>query len=74
MTDYKMDKDALAFANALRTAESGQAKAQYMVGLMYANGFGTPQDFEQALFWYRKSAAKSYAPAQSLLAGKYVRG
>ena len=39
-----------------RAAEQGHAGAQYFLGGMYANGAGVPQDYAQALVWYRKVA------------------
>ena len=34
-------------------AEQGNASAQYYLGVMYANGFGVPEDDKQAVKWYR---------------------
>ena len=66
--------DVQAFWRTKQAAESGQAKAQYNLGLMFANGVGVAQDFEQALFWYQKSAQQGFSPAQYILAGKYANG
>ncbi len=45
------------FATALAVwrplAEQGHAKAQYNLGVMYANGRGVPEDDQQAVSWYR---------------------
>lgn len=43
-------------------AERGDAKAQYMIGLAYYTGTGVPQDYKQAVSWYRKAAEQGYAP------------
>jgi TPR repeat protein len=32
------------------------ALAQVSIGHMYQNGQGAPQDYTQAMFWYRKAA------------------
>src|SRR5271166_6632222 len=37
-------------------AEQGNALAQLGLGVMYANGHGVPQDYAQAVVWYRKAA------------------
>ena len=41
---------------ALKDARIGDLEAQYEVGLMYANGAGTPQDLGQALEWMSRAA------------------
>src|SRR4051812_13892295 len=38
-------------------ADKGDARSQYELGLVYQFGAGVQRDFEQALQWYRKSAA-----------------
>ena len=40
------------------------ADAQTLVGLMYTNRHGVPQDYAQALIWYRKAAEQRDARAQ----------
>ena len=37
-------------------AEQGDVAAQASLGAMYANGDGVPQDYAQAVVWYRKAA------------------
>ena len=48
------------FATALREwrplAEQGVAEAQFNLGLMYYDGEGVPQDYAEAVKWYRKAA------------------
>ena len=48
-------------------AELGHAAAQYELGVMYDYGFGVIKDIGKALNWFRKSAAREYAPAQNNL-------
>jgi TPR repeat protein len=36
-----------------QAAEQGQAAAQNSLGDMYVNGQGVPQDYGQAMSWYR---------------------
>jgi TPR repeat protein len=62
------------FAAALKAARIGAPEAQYEVGLMYANGLGTPQDFSQAIVWITKAAERGLPAAQYLLATRYAGG
>lgn len=55
-------------------AEQGNAKAQYMLAVSYANGLGCKKDVKQALYWYRKAAAQGIAKAQAELGHLYVNG
>jgi uncharacterized protein len=48
--------------------------AQYNLGFMYASGQGVPQDYAEAVKWYRLSAAQGDAMAQSNLGVMYVNG
>lgn len=66
------------YASALKEwrplAESGDAKAQYYLGVMRKNAQGVAQDYALALAWYRKSAGQKYAPAQNGLGSMYDGG
>lgn len=55
-------------------AEQGDAKAQYKLGMMYENGEGVPQDYVEAIKWYRKAAEQGDAAAQANLGAMYVDG
>ena len=55
-------------------AEKGDAEAQASLGVMYAKGETIPQDFSEALRWYRKAAEQGYAIAQYNLGGMYEKG
>lgn len=48
--------------------------AQASLGTLYENGRGVRQDFEQALHWYRNSAAKANRTAQYHLGLMYLNG
>ena len=39
-----------------KAAEQGDAKAQFNLGVLYANGQGVPQDYKQAVYWHTKAA------------------
>src|SRR5438132_11878623 len=54
-------------------AESGDADAQFALGLKFANDGGT-QDYAQAAHWYRKAADQNHAMAQFNLGIMYSRG
>ena len=58
----------------LQSAEQGDPKAQYELGLMYAKGDGVPEDYQEAVKWYRKAAEQGQASAQSKLGGMYYLG
>ncbi len=45
-----------AFKELKPLAKQGLAEAQYNLGLMYDTGYGVPQDYEEALKWYKKAA------------------
>ena len=55
-------------------AKRGSAKAQFNLGFNYERGKGVPQNYEQALKWYRLSAEQGYAHAQYFLGGMLAAG
>ena len=57
-----------------KAAEDGDAKAQSILGGMYADGNGVPQDLAKAVQWMRKSADQGHAMAQYNLAAAYIAG
>ena len=66
------------FTDALREwrplAEEGDARAQYYLGMMYANGEGVPENDRQAAHWFRKSARQGNAQSQYHLGMMYANG
>jgi len=56
------------------SAEQGDAKAQYQLGLMYDRSIGVEGDAGEALKWYRLAAEQSYAKAQYNLGMMYYFG
>ena len=64
------------YAAALREfrplAEQGNGKAQYNLGLMYANGHGVKQDYAEAVKWYRLATEQGFAYAQNNLGLMYA--
>jgi hypothetical protein len=57
-----------------RLADQGDAMAQYNLGVMYAKGEGVPQDYAEAVKWYRKAADHGWADAQYNLGVMYYNG
>ena len=55
-------------------AAKGEAWAQYALGDSYRNGKGVPQDYAEAVKWYRLAAAQGNAGAQSNLGIMYDNG
>jgi len=66
------------YAEAMRlfraSAEQGNAVAQHVVGVLYANGLGVAQDFTEATKWYRMAADQGLARAQNCLGLHYEKG
>ena len=66
------------FATALKEwkplAEQGNEKAQNILGAMYYEGIGVPQDYTEAAKWYRLAAEQGGVDAQYLLGYMYRHG
>jgi TPR repeat protein len=62
------------FKATLIDAERGDARGQYCLGVMYANGNGVAQDHSQARKWYLKAAEQGHVAAQYNLALMYDLG
>ncbi len=52
----------------VRSANEGDAWAQYSLGNCYYNGMGVRQNYEEAIKWYSKAADQGLAAAQDRLA------
>jgi TPR repeat protein/V8-like Glu-specific endopeptidase len=57
-----------------KSADQGDAVAQFLLGAMYENGEGVAEDDAEAVKWYRKSADQGDAVAQFLLGAMYENG
>ena len=66
--------DVPDFQETLQVAEQGNAKAQFNLGWMYANGQGVRQDDAQAVQWFGKAAEQGLAEAQYNLGLMYYHG
>lgn len=62
------------FKGAQLAADAYLLRAQYLLGVFYDKGIGTPQDFRQAAHWYTLAARGGYVDAQYNLAGLYIAG
>jgi len=62
------------FATTQKDAESGDALAQYNLGVMYRDGQGMPQNYAEAMKWFRLAADQGLADAQYELARMYNKG
>ena len=61
-------------APAHEAAYQGDPDAQSNLGAMYANGWGVPQDYAQAVVWYRQAGERWNAGAQRNLGLMYEHG
>lgn len=46
-----------------RSAQSGDARSQFRLGILYAKGLGVPRNKETAYYWYRKADKSGNADA-----------
>src|SRR6202011_6208195 len=61
-------------ASILYLANRGDARAQTVLGFMYANGQGVPQNYGEAAIWYARSAAQGNPTGQYFLGLLYDKG
>lgn len=66
------DKAYATMRSLAETADHGFA--QYYLGMMYMNGQGTEQSYEEAAKWFRKAAEHRIAQAQYKLGLMYTNG
>ena len=55
-------------------AERGNPEAQWYLGVMSHDGKGTPQNYAEAVNWFRKAVEQGYAKAEFNLGVMYRRG
>jgi len=63
-----------ALQQLVRSADQGDPRSQYNLGLAYASGRGVAQDYSRALHWYRKAADQAYPTAFHALGTSYYLG
>ena len=71
---YKRGDYDTALAVFRPLAESGDAKAQSILGMMYNYGEGLPVDHRESARWYRRAAEQNYSVAQYNLGMAYLEG
>ena len=71
---YNAGDYATAFAEFNSLAEAGDAEAQFILGGMYTEGRGVPQDYEEAVKWTRLAAEAGHRSAQINLGLMYRYG
>jgi TPR repeat protein len=71
---YDKGKYKTALRRARPLAEQGDARAETLMGLMYANGRGVPRDDREAMKWFRSAAKQSDAVAELQIGVMYYNG
>jgi TPR repeat protein len=59
---FKLSKDL-----EQKSADQGNAQAQYNLGVCYAQGLGVTRDDEQAVYWVMKAADQGFQDAINAL-------
>ena len=54
--------------------KEGVARAEYLLGLVYAEGYGLPKDYNKAVYWFRKAAKQGYANGELMLGFALSKG
>ncbi|HHJ15773.1 MAG TPA: sel1 repeat family protein [Gammaproteobacteria bacterium] len=70
----RMQDQQAKFSDTLKKAQSGDAGAQYTVGMMYLKGKGTAQDGAKARDWISKAARQNNQKAITRLGILYFKG
>lgn len=65
-----IDSDAF-FVSAVNSAQSGDAKAQFDLGVMYFRGIGVPQHYMMALQFFEKAAVQGHERAKDYITRTY---
>ena len=55
-------------------AENGDATVLFVLGYIYANGEGVPEDDKEAVKWFRKAAEQGNVKAQWQIGSAYMSG
>ncbi len=71
---YGKGNYAVALEKFKPLAESGDARAQFNLGVMYRQGQGVAQDDKEAVAWWNKAAELGHVEAQDNLGLRYARG
>ena len=71
---YRAGQHGKAYRTLLPLARKNDARAMYLIGVMYDSGQGVPQDDETAAGWLEGAARRGNAPAQYLFARRQIEG
>lgn len=71
---YQNGKYETALKLARPLADQGNARAETLMGFLYANGRGVPPDAREAFQWFRRAAVHGDIEAQLQIAGMYYEG
>jgi TPR repeat protein len=71
---YQDVGDALVLKVLRSQAEHGDARSQYIVGVIYRNGRGVTHDDCEAAIWFRRAAEQGHTRAQFQLGLMYEQG
>ena len=71
---YNSGDYATAFVEFSELAEQGNSISQYILAMMFENGFGVAQDYTAAVKWYTLAAEQGVAEAQRELGVLYLNG
>src|SRR5215475_5775493 len=71
---YKNGDYATAVREWLPLAQQGDVRAQFLLGALYAQGYGVPQDYNTAAQWFRQAAEQGHVAAQYNLGVRYHEG
>ena len=71
---WALGQDPDQITETRRLAEKGDARAQLILGLMYANGRGVLKDDAEAVRWYRLAADQGHVTAQHNVGFMYANG
>ncbi len=63
-----------AYGEFLESAEAGDPRAQFGLGILYHKGRGVDLDYAKAAEWYTKAALQGHPTAQNNLGVMYRRG
>lgn len=63
-----------ALPNFQTAALNGDGQAQWHLGILYYNGWGTPANYVLAAQWFERAAAQGIAGAQTNLGVMFARG
>jgi TPR repeat protein len=71
---YRRGEFAAALHEFRPLAEQGDARAQAMLGIMYFEGWGVPEDDAEAVKWYSRAAEQGHILAELKLGVMYRQG